>query len=99
MEEQRMAVTTAANRGAPMSRHARRSNRLWDANMGGAERLASLLGARALVCIGWRRRGALGTGLIALGGWLAVRGVNGPLRSAEHTSGLQPRLRIAYDPI
>ncbi|WP_425450055.1 SRPBCC family protein [Virgifigura deserti] len=72
-----MAVTTAANRGAPVPRYARRSNGLWDVNMGGAERLASLLGAGALVYLGWRRRGALGTGLMALGGWLAVRGATG----------------------
>ena len=72
-----MAVTTASNRGTPMLRGERRSNRQWDVNIGGAERLASLLGAGALVCLGWRRRGVVGTGMVALGGWLAVRGATG----------------------
>lgn len=48
-----------------------------DVNLSGAERFASLLGASGLAILGWRRRDALGAGLILLGGFLALRAATG----------------------
>jgi uncharacterized membrane protein len=51
--------------------------------LGGAERLASLGGASLLTWLGVRRRGALGAGMVLIGGALAARAATGRTTAAN----------------